>query len=131
MNARHVIMLGIAPLALSACSYDRPADTPAVSPAATAIGPAQSCLSLAQISSTRIRDDYTIDFMGAGDKVWRSTLPNRCSGLKSADAFSYETSLTQLCGTDIIRVLERMGGTPQPGAACGLGPFVPVKLSGK
>lgn len=128
MNARHILMLGFVPLVLAACSQDRPADAPAVSPAAEAIGPGQNCISLAQISSTRIRDDYTIDFMGAGDKVWRNTLPGRCGGLKSADAFSYETSLTQLCGTDIIRVLDRVGGTPQPGASCGLGQFVPVRL---
>jgi len=128
MNARHLIMFGFAPFALTACSQYEPAAAPAVSPAAQVIGPAQSCISLAQIRSTRIRDDFTIDFMGAGDNVWRNTLPNRCPGLKSADAFSYETSLTQLCGTDVIRVLERMGGTPRPGTACGLGQFVPVKL---
>lgn len=128
MNARHIFMLGFAPLALTACMQDRPAENTAVSPAAKAIGPAQNCVPLAQISSTRIRDDYTIDFMGAGSKVWRNTLPNRCGGLKSADAFSYSTSLTQLCNTDIIRVLDRVGGSPQPGASCGLGQFVPVEL---
>lgn len=129
MTARHILMIGFAPLALAACSQqDRPTDAPAVSPAAAAIGPAENCISLAQIRSTRIRDDYTIDFMGPGDKVWRNSLPGRCSGLKSADAFSYATSLTQLCSTDIIRVLDRVGGTPQPGASCGLGQFQPVKL---
>ncbi len=128
MIARHVFMIGFAPLALAACTQDRPAQAPAVSPAAQAIGPAVRCIPITMISSTRIRNDYTIDFMGAGNKVWRNTLTGRCPGLKSADAFSYRTSLSQLCNTDIIRVLDRVGGTPQPGASCGLGEFVPVKL---
>ncbi len=129
MNARHALLFGFVPLALTACSQERPVEAPTVSPAAEVIGPGQNCIPLSQISSTRIRDDYTIDFMGAGDKVWRNTLPGRCGGLKSADAFSYATSLTQLCGTDIIRVLDRVGRTPTPGAACGLGQFVPVRLA--
>lgn len=118
----------IATIALAACSQERPADRPAVTPAAQVIGEAQSCIPLTQARSTRIRDDYTIDFEGPGDKVWRNTLSNRCSGLKSADKFTYETSLSQLCNTDIIYVLNDYGGSLQRGAGCGLGQFVPVKL---
>ena len=57
------------------------------------------------------------------------TLPNRCSGLKSADTFTYETSLSQLCRQDIIYPLNRYGNDFQRGPGCGLAPFVPVKLA--
>ncbi|MFC0683406.1 hypothetical protein [Novosphingobium clariflavum] len=119
----------LSPLALAACSDHEPAAPPAVSPAAEAIGPAQDCLPLSQFSNTRIRDDRTIDFIGgAGNRVWRVTLPNRCSGLRSADSFTYETSLSQLCRQDIIYPLVRVGTGFQRGGGCGLAPFTPVKL---
>ncbi|WP_067732452.1 hypothetical protein [Novosphingobium naphthalenivorans] len=122
-------MLVLAPLALAACTQGEPRKMPPPSPAAEAVGPALNCLSVTQLSSSKIRDDQTIDFFGAGGRVWRVTLPNRCSGLKAADSFTYETSLSQLCRTDIIYPLNRYGGQLQRGPGCGMGPFVPVKLS--
>ncbi|WP_404480223.1 hypothetical protein [Novosphingobium sp. BL-52-GroH] len=117
-------------LALAACSQEQPREIPAPSPAAQAIGEARDCLPLTQFSNTRIRDDRTIDFIGgAGNKVWRVTLPNRCNGLKSANTFTYETSLTQLCRQDIIYPLQQYGNNWQRGGGCGMGPFVPVKLA--
>ncbi|SFF83537.1 hypothetical protein SAMN05518801_10287 [Novosphingobium sp. CF614] len=119
-----------APLALAACTGGAPGETPPVAPAAEAIGPAQDCLQINQFSSTRIRDDRTIDFIGpVGSKAWRVTLPNTCGGLKAADTFTYATSLSQLCRTDIIYPLQQYGGSYQRGAGCGMGPFVPVKLA--
>lgn len=127
-----VLSLPLAPLALAACTGEEPREMPPVSPAAEVIGEARDCLPLTQFSNTRIRDDRTIDFIGgAGNKVWRVTLPNRCSGLKSADTFSYKTSLSQLCRTDIIYPLHQTGGRYERGAGCGMGPFVPVKLVGQ
>ena len=125
MNLR--IALVLAPLALAGCSYDRPAERPAVAPAAKITGKAENCIPLTQIRETRIRDDWTIDFIRDGKRAWRNTLPQRCPGLRSNDGFGYETSLTQLCSTDIIWVLER---TPdlRRGVSCGLGQFVPVEL---
>lgn len=121
--------LAISPLLLAACSQQEAKPPPPVSPAAEAIGPAQNCLPLAQFSSTRIRDDWTIDFIGgAGNRVWRVTLPNRCPGLRAADSFTYATSLSQLCRQDIIYPLVRMGSGFQRGAGCGLAPFTPVRL---
>lgn len=99
---------------------------PAVAPAATVIGVAERCIPLERLRETRIRDDWTIDFIAA-DRTWRNTLTSRCSGLKSNDAFSYETSLSELCTTDIVYVLETAGGLHR-GPACGLGQFVPVTL---
>jgi len=113
---------------LSACTQERPADRPAVSPAATVVGETQSCINTAQITQTRVRDDWTIDFYGAGNRVWRNSLPNRCTGLRGEDAFSYKTSLSQLCSTDIIHVLRNYAGQLEPGPGCGLGQFVPVRL---
>jgi hypothetical protein len=124
--------LALAPLALMGCTEAKTGQTPPVSPAAEVIGAAQDCLTINQFSNTRIRNDWTIDFLApAGNKVWRVTLPNRCPGLKSADSFTYATSLTQLCSTDIIYPLVRYGSDYQRGAGCGMGQFVPVKLSGK
>lgn len=117
-------------LVTAACTQGETRETPAPSPAAEAIGEQRDCLPLTQFSNTRIRDDNTIDFIGgAGNKVWRVTLPNRCSGLKSADTFTYETSLSQLCRQDIIYPLNRYGNDFQRGPGCGLAPFVPVKLA--
>ena len=121
--------LALSQFALAACSAEPPAERPPVGPAAAVTGPAQSCIQLTDARETRIRDDWTIDFVRGGKRAWRNTLPHRCSGLKFDDAFSYATSLSQLCSTDIIYPLQRTGGTLQRGAGCGLGQFVPVELA--
>ena len=126
---RPIRFIALAPLALAACSPERPAERPPVAPAARVTGPAESCIPLNLARETRIRDDWTIDFIRDGKRAWRNTLPQRCPGLKSNDAFSYKTSLSQLCSNDIIRVLERMGGELREGPGCGLGQFVPVELA--
>jgi hypothetical protein len=129
MKAPIYLASAIAAIALAGCTQQRPAERPAVSPAAKIVGEPVNCITLRSFNTTRIRDDWTIDFIrGAGNKAWRNTLPHRCPGLRSEDAFSYETSLTQLCNTDIIHVLYRSGGSLQRGAGCGLGQFVPVEL---
>jgi len=125
---RHLAAVVLAPLALTACAQGDPRDMPPPSPAAEVIGEARDCLGLTQFNNTRIRDDRTIDFIGSGDKVWRVTLPNTCPGLRSDDAFTYETSLTQLCRLDIIYPLRRYGSSLERGPGCGMGSFVPVKL---
>jgi hypothetical protein len=135
MKTRHFVTLSTLPLVMGACTSDadnppRSAAASAATPAAEAIGPALDCLPLTQFNNSRIRDDRTIDFIGgAGNKVWRVTLPNRCAGLKAANAFTYETSLSQLCKLDIIYPLNQFGNTLQRGPGCGLAPFVPVKLT--
>ena len=91
------------------------------------VGEPQSCVQLAQIRETKVRDDWTIDFIAGGDRVWRNTLTARCPGLRSQNGFTYVTALSQLCSTDIVYVLETAGGLHR-GPACGLGQFVPVRL---
>lgn len=97
-------------------------------PVATPDGEAVSCVPLIQIRETRVRDDRTIDFLMTGRKVYRNTLPSPCPSLGFEQRFSYATSLSQLCSTDIITVLYQAPYLT-PGASCGLGQFQPVTLS--
>ncbi|MFC3173231.1 hypothetical protein ACFOD9_03080 [Novosphingobium bradum] len=118
--------------ALGGCyAYERGPHRPPVDriPAARVTGPDQACIPLRQFSETRVRDSRTIDFLTSSHRGWRNVLPDDCPGLASERAFSFNTSLSQLCSTDIIRVLEQGGGGLQPGAACGLGRFTPIELA--
>lgn len=114
-------------LAAASCSNAGPAQRSPVAPAAAVVGSPQSCIPLARVRESKVRDDWTIDFIASGGRVWRNTLTGRCPGLRSENAFTYETSLSQLCSTDIIYVLRTTPGL-QRGAGCGLGQFVPVRL---
>jgi hypothetical protein len=88
-----------------------------------AIGKPVNCVPLANIRSTKVIDNSTIDFRMAGGKTYRNSLPQSCPGLKFEDRFSYRTSLSQLCSVDIVRVLHDYGGRLTEGAGCGLGKF--------
>jgi len=96
-------------------------------PAAAALpepGTVKSCLPLAMIRSTTVVDGQTIDFTLRDRSRWRNRLPGGpCTQLAFERAFSWETSMSQLCRQDIITVLQNMGGL-MPGARCGLGDFV-------
>ena len=97
-------------------------------PAVRVAGEAQSCIPIASIQESRVRDDWTIDFRTGANRWYRNSLPHRCSGLGQERAFSYSTSLSQLCSSDIIRVLGSAGGEPWELGSCGLGQFVPVEM---
>ncbi len=97
-------------------------------PAATVTGPAVSCIPITSIRESVVRDDWTIDFRISGTKWYRNTLPNRCNSLGFERAFSYQTSLSQLCNVDIITVFSNGGGPRGPLGSCGLGMFQPVTL---
>lgn len=130
-HPRTLAALALGAAALSACTYD--GRSPAAAsrdrvPPAVVTGPAVSCIPLSAISQSPVRDGRTIDFLTSSRKGWRNVLPDQCPSLASARAFTYSTSLSQLCSTDIIRVLEQWGGRPMPGAACGLGQFTPIEL---
>ena len=96
-------------------------------PAARTTGPARDCVPLAGLRDSQVRNDRVIDFMTSGRKGYRVTLDQTCPGLGFDRAFSYSTSLSQLCKQDIITVL-RQGGGLQAGASCGLAPFQPIEL---
>ncbi len=84
------------------------------------------CLQTSTIQDTRVIDDQNIVFKTNGNRFYNNHLPHRCSGLKSANKFSYTTSLSVLCNVDIITVLENFGGSMARGAGCGLGEFTPI-----
>ena len=49
------------------------------------------CISSYQIDHTQVVDDHTILFYMRGHKVWKNTLSNKCSTLKtSSEGFTYE-----------------------------------------
>jgi hypothetical protein len=128
MKARHGLLLIAAPAAFVGVVAGAAADNrPAPRPAADVVGRPTSCIPLSHIRETRVRDDWTIDFVSSGNRVWRNALTMRCPGLKAANAITYQTSLTQLCDSDIVYVLETAGGLHR-GPSCSLGQFVPVRL---
>lgn len=86
----------------------------------------RNCVPLRSIDQTRVVDDQTILFYMLGPDVYVNLLPRKCNGLKRTDAFSYATSLSQLCHLDVIRGLRNFGGELSPTVACGLGKFVPI-----
>lgn len=130
MKTASLILIGLAASTLAGCAQqNRTADNGPVGPAVRVTGPAQSCIPLMSARSTSVRDSRTIDFRTSGRRGFRNTLPYDCPGLRgSSNGFTYETSLTQLCSTDIIYPLENYGGSLQRGAGCGLGQFVPVEF---
>ena len=92
--------------------------------------PARSCLPVQQIRSSHVRSDEIIDFQTRNRKFYRVTLrQGACPGLGFEKRFAYRTTISQLCSSDIITVLNTAG--PQSGASCGLGEFVPVTIERK
>ena len=122
MRVAAPLLLPAEMLSLAACADRPPRTAQTMIPA----GDPVTCVQISQIRSTRVIDDQTIDFQMRNGTVLRNTLPNRCPGLGFERAFSYRTSIAQLCNVDIITVVVQ-GGGPQIGASCGLGQFVPVK----
>ncbi|ATE64997.1 hypothetical protein [Rhizorhabdus dicambivorans] len=88
------------------------------------VGKPEKCIQIRSITSSRVRDDSTIDFYMAGRKVYRNKLPHSCPGLGFEERFSFATSLSQLCSVDIITVLRTPPGIGGP--SCGLGEFQPI-----
>lgn len=126
----HVSALTL-PLLIAACAAPAPRQTPPPAPVAQspAAAPVTACVELARIAEARVRDDRTIDFVLRDGAVLRNSLPNACPGLGSERAFTYATSLSRLCATDIVTVVQQ-GGGPRLGASCGLGGFTPAPATG-
>ncbi|UAB78191.1 hypothetical protein INR77_00055 [Erythrobacter sp. SCSIO 43205] len=126
---RHTLaLLPVAGLMACATAEGEPRQDPALAgPAVKTVGEAQSCINRTAIRNTKVRSDQVIDFEMRGGKVYRNVLTSRCPRLGFERAITYETSLSQLCRTEIIYTLENMGGQVQRGAGCSLGEFVPVE----
>ena len=82
----------------------------------------RQCLSIAAIRGSNVVDSRTIDFTLRDGSVWRSKLQYNCPQLATERAFSYETSIPQLCAQDIITVIQPTAGRLM-GARCPLAPF--------
>jgi len=95
-------------------------------PDAEMLAPPVNCIQTSRIRSTRVWDDYTIDFEMAGDEILRNNLPLRCPGLGFEERFAHSSSTAQLCSVDTITVLH---SDSRRGAVCGLGEFVPIRYS--
>lgn len=123
--------LCLAPLAgLMACASveGEPRPDPAIAgPAVKVLGEAESCINRSAVRNTVVRSDSVIDFEMRGGKVYRNVLPSSCPRLGLERAFTYDTSINQLCRPQIIYTLDTLGGIIQRGAGCGLGEFVPVE----
>lgn len=89
----------------------------------TKVGEPENCVRRSNIRSTDVKSDSVIDFKMRNGDIYRNVLPNSCPGLGFEEAFSYNTSINQLCSVDIIRVLRSSAGRLENGAGCGLGKF--------
>lgn len=98
------------------------AGTPALAQAEPEKPAVRSCLAIGAIRGTDVVNSQTIDFTLRDGSVWRSRLPFACAQLGFERAFSYQTSISQLCQQDVITVILQT--TRQQGARCGLGEFV-------
>lgn len=126
MPAR-LALLAALPILLAGCAAGGQSDRASRTPAVTVVGEAESCIPRSQVRQSVVRSDEVIDFEMRSGKIYRVTMPSRCPGLGFERAFTYQTSIDQLCGADIIYVLTNVGGAVQRGAGCALAPFVPVE----
>lgn len=98
-------------------------------PAVKVVGEPVTCLLIPSIRESLVRDDWTIDFRTNNNRWYRNTLANRCNSLGFERAFTYATSLSQVCNVDIITVIANTGGPgPMARGSCGLGQFTPVEF---
>ncbi|WP_420384490.1 hypothetical protein [Novosphingobium sp.] len=121
-------LIGLAGFAATAVGAGNDGHSPKT-PLAHAIGPAKNCIPITSIRDSEVQDDWTIDFHMGGRDVYRVTLPQRCNGLGTYRSFKYETSLSELCNTDIITVMEYGGPGGGPRGSCGMGMFTPVEIA--
>jgi hypothetical protein len=116
-------------LAVACAPMESDEEFVAKGPPVKGLGEPVSCIPITQIRQSVVRDDRKIDFEMAGRKVYRNTLPQSCPSLGFREAFTYSTSISQLCNTEITYVFENVGGQMRRGAGCGLGKFVPVEYA--
>ncbi len=88
-----------------------------------------SCLDTYQIKETDVIDNQNIVFRTTGNTYYINHLPNRCSGLKIQDGFSYTLrGLNKLCNVDVITPIKTGGAIFAP---CPLGEFEEVTKAPK
>ena len=88
-----------------------------------------TCIETYQIRETDVIDNQNILFRTSGNDYYINHLPNRCSGLKMQDGFSYTLrGLNKLCNVDVITPVKTGGAIYGP---CPLGDFEEVTKVGK
>jgi hypothetical protein len=122
------LVLAAVVLPLCACTDESPeaAARQSRAPAVEVLGEPVNCILVSRIRTTRVHDDFTIDFHMPGNEVFRNTLPNRCPQLGFEERFAYEANTGNLCSVDMISVIQ--AGAAGRGPRCQLGQFVPVRL---
>jgi len=90
-------------------------------------GKFENCIPLGgAIRETKVLDASTLLFYMAGGDVYLNEIP-LCPYLEpSYRSFTYDTSLSKLCSTDIITVIDPTSSVPTVGS-CGLGRFELLK----
>ncbi|MBU2588569.1 MAG: hypothetical protein KJ872_10700 [Alphaproteobacteria bacterium] len=129
MSARSLAIFTLPLIAIACAPVERATDAnpTAGAPAVKVVGEGQQCIPRDRIRQSVVRNDRVIDFEMIGGKVYRSTLPQSCPGLSFERAITYETSISQLCTSQIVYTLQNYAGVLQRGAGCTLGEFVPVE----
>lgn len=89
-------------------------------------GETRRCLRLTSIKESDVLSDQHILFRMRNGDLFLSTLASRCPRLGYEEAFMYKTSLSSLCDSDIITVLQNSAGGGR-GASCGLGTFEEIE----
>jgi Family of unknown function (DUF6491) len=88
----------------------------------TRTGTREACVPLSNIKSTKILDDSSILFYMNNGTAYLNELPDRCGPLNRYRSITYTTSLSKLCNTDVIDVIDAGSPVPKLGT-CGLGQF--------
>ncbi len=83
----------------------------------------KKCLSLHAIIKTKILDEQNILFYARGKKLYRNTLPRKCSGLRPGSVISYDVRMGRLCRKDWISVQDNFADRFSPSTNCSLGAF--------
>jgi hypothetical protein len=115
-----------AAVVLGGCTAEASREPQVQAPAATIAGEPVNCVQTRGIRSSKVHDDYTIDFEMAGGTTYRNTLPGRCAGLGFEERFAHSSTTGSLCNVDTITVLYSDG---RRGTTCGLGQFVPIRYA--
>ncbi|MCI5047468.1 MAG: DUF6491 family protein [Aquisalinus sp.] len=85
-------------------------------------GETESCLSLRRIDNIEALDDRTLLVRAGRGEYYLNETNGKCSGAsRMGTSFQYETSISQLCRGEIIKVIDR--GIDMQVGACGLGNF--------
>ena len=86
----------------------------------------ERCIDSRRISSTQIIDQQNILFTMRDRTIYHNELPRKCPGLRRGKTFSYRTTISRLCNTDSITLLDTFGMGMTRGPSCGLGKFRPI-----